>query len=243
LTEFRVDELARAAGITVRNLRAYQDHGLLPPPRREGRVGIYTDAHLARLRLIGQLLDRGYTFAHIAELVSAWEQGRELSEVLGLEQAVTGPWSDEIAGYVTGDELAEMFAGLEIDADAFERARRLGLIEIEGDRFRVPSPRLLHAGADLIRAGFPVARLLDVYELVAAHIDEVARQFVESAAQHIFEVHGKEWLPSADEVPELTDFLQMLRRQAKSSVESMLLRAMERHTRAVLGDYFSRVAD
>ena len=29
--EYTVDELARAAGSTVRNVRAYQDRGLLPP--------------------------------------------------------------------------------------------------------------------------------------------------------------------------------------------------------------------
>ena len=40
--EYRIDELARLAGATVRNIRVYQDRGLLAPPRRDGRVGIYT---------------------------------------------------------------------------------------------------------------------------------------------------------------------------------------------------------
>ena len=64
-TDYRIDELAREAGTTVRNVRAYQDRGLLPPPRRSGRVGLYTDAHLARLRLIGTMLERGYTLGNI----------------------------------------------------------------------------------------------------------------------------------------------------------------------------------
>src|SRR5689334_12317394 len=59
--EYTVDELARAAETTVRNVRAYQDRGLLAPPERRGRSGIYTDSHLSRLRIIGQLLERGYT--------------------------------------------------------------------------------------------------------------------------------------------------------------------------------------
>src|SRR5204863_6803631 len=67
VAEYRIDDLARAAGTTVRNVRVYQDRGLLPPPRREGRTGLYGEPHLARLRLIGQLLEKGYTFAHIAE--------------------------------------------------------------------------------------------------------------------------------------------------------------------------------
>ncbi|WP_244233574.1 MerR family transcriptional regulator, partial [Pseudomonas aeruginosa] len=67
--EYSVDELARAAGSSVRNVRAYQDRGLLPPPERRGRVGVYFDSHLKRLRLISQLLERGYSSANIKELL------------------------------------------------------------------------------------------------------------------------------------------------------------------------------
>src|SRR5699024_10415430 len=62
--EITSEELARTADTTVRNVRAYQDRGLLPPPERRGRSGIYSDVHLARLRIIGQLLKRGYTLAN-----------------------------------------------------------------------------------------------------------------------------------------------------------------------------------
>ncbi|HVZ69581.1 MAG TPA: MerR family transcriptional regulator, partial [Rhizomicrobium sp.] len=67
--EFTIDELAREAGTTVRNVRAYQEKGLLPPPEKRGRVGIYGNAHLARLRLISPLLERGYSLANVAELI------------------------------------------------------------------------------------------------------------------------------------------------------------------------------
>jgi DNA-binding transcriptional MerR regulator len=43
LAEYRVAEVARLAGMTVRNVRVYQDRGLLPPPRRQGRIGLYSD--------------------------------------------------------------------------------------------------------------------------------------------------------------------------------------------------------
>jgi DNA-binding transcriptional MerR regulator len=59
--EYRIGELAREAGIRVRTLRFYHERKLLPPPRREGRIGWYSEAHLTRLRMIGQLLDRGQT--------------------------------------------------------------------------------------------------------------------------------------------------------------------------------------
>lgn len=241
MTEYRIDDLARAAGTTTRNVRAYQEGGLLPPPRRAGRVGIYTDAHLARLRLIGQLLERGYAFAHIRELVSAWEQGRDLSDVLGLEQAIVSPWTDEIPTYVTGEELTDLFDGQDLPSDVVERVIRLGLVEPEGDRFRVPSPRLLNAGADLVRYGFPLSQMLDLYERVGRSIDEVAGSLVEAVAAHIFAVHGKDWLPRGEEVGELAAFLRRTRQLTRSSVEAVLGHALERHTNAVLGEYISRV--
>ena len=59
--EYRMEELARLAGISVRTLRFYRERKLIPPPRREGRIAWYDDHHLARLRTITALLERGCT--------------------------------------------------------------------------------------------------------------------------------------------------------------------------------------
>ena len=98
--EFTIDKLAREAGSTVRNVRAYQDRGLLPPPEKRGRTGIYTDVHLARLKIIGALLERGYTLNNIRDLLSAWEQGRDLNDILGLEVAVTSWQNPSVPSYL-----------------------------------------------------------------------------------------------------------------------------------------------
>ncbi len=65
MKEYRVQELAREAGITVELLRSYQSKGLLPAPRHEGRVAWYGARHLERLRLIRDLKDRGYSLRMI----------------------------------------------------------------------------------------------------------------------------------------------------------------------------------
>src|ERR1700761_851556 len=140
MAEYRIDELARLAGATVRNVRVYQDRGLLPPPRRDGRVGIYADAHLARLRLIGQLLKRGYTFATIGELFSVWERGGDIAEILDLESAVGLPWSDEVPAYVTVARLTELF-GAEVTPANLSRAVDLGLLELDAP----PEPQPTHS--------------------------------------------------------------------------------------------------
>ncbi len=49
---YRVEELAAAGGVSVELLRSYQTKGLLDPPRRDGRVALYDDRHLERLRTI-----------------------------------------------------------------------------------------------------------------------------------------------------------------------------------------------
>ncbi|WP_156516393.1 MerR family transcriptional regulator, partial [Rhodococcus sp. EPR-147] len=93
--EYRIDDLAREAKTTTRNVRAYQERGLLPPPTLRGRVGIYGDDHLTRLKVIDSLLQRGFTSVHIADFLSGWEQGKDLGEILGLQEIVTRKWSSE----------------------------------------------------------------------------------------------------------------------------------------------------
>ena len=67
---YRVDELAAAAGVSVELVRSYQTKGLLDPPRRDGRVALYDDRHLERLRTIRDLKDKGYSLKAIAGLLS-----------------------------------------------------------------------------------------------------------------------------------------------------------------------------
>ncbi len=41
VAELTIDELARETGMTVRNIRAHQSRGLLPPPEVRARTGYY----------------------------------------------------------------------------------------------------------------------------------------------------------------------------------------------------------
>jgi len=152
--EYRIGELAREAGITVRTLRYYRERRLLPPPRREGRIGWYSQAHLDRLRVIGQLVDRGHTLGGIGELLSAWEQGYDLADLLGFERAMTAPWSDEVPVPVTVAELSALLGGQLTDEVLLE-AIGLGYLDVDGDRVRI-SGRLLDTVTVLVREGIPL---------------------------------------------------------------------------------------
>ena len=90
-----VDELARAAGTTTRQVRALQTHGLLPRPKLVGRTGYYDAGHLDRLRTILSLQADGFSLAALAILFRAWEAGTTLAQVLGLPSPDPGGESDE----------------------------------------------------------------------------------------------------------------------------------------------------
>lgn len=239
MTDYRIDELARVAGTTTRNVRAYQDRGLLPPPRRQGRVGIYNDAHLARLRLIGSLLERGYATAQISELLTAWETGKDLADVLGLEQALGSQWTDEIPVYLNAEEVADLFA--DTAPELLDRLVAIGVLLREEDRYRVPSPQLLNAAVELLGFGFPLDRLVTLYESILPALDEVARLMVETGAAHIVDTRGHAWLPAGEELTEVTGMLQRLRQLATSSVQGVLAHALERNVQTLLGEHIARV--
>ena len=238
MAEYRIDELARLAETTVRNVRVYQDRGLLAPPRREGRVGIYSEAHLARLRLIGQLLRRGYTFANIGEMFRVWERGGDLSDILGFESAIGDAWSDEIADYLTLNDLQELF-GKGVTPRTVKRSLELNVLERDGLRFRVPSPRLLHAGIELVRLGMSVDSVLDIAENLRDKVGGVAEHMVRRVADHILTEHAPGTLVESQEIAEIAELIRQVRPLAQQAVDAVLAQAMAEHLNEVLGEQFA----
>ena len=226
-----IDELARRAGCTTRNVRNYQTLGLLPPPAVAGRVGYYDEGHLARLRLIARLQEQGFSLAGIGELLRAWEERRSLAEVLGFEQALTAPWTDEEAEVMTAAELLELFPEAAADPALAVRGFELGLVVPEGDRFRIPSPSLLRAGAELVAVGVPLAVIQDEMAALRADIDRVAARFVALFERHVWQPFVEAGM-SDDRLPEVTDALRHMRPLAAVAVQAVLSQAMERHSAA-----------
>lgn len=225
MSEYRIEDLARKSGATVRNIRAYQDRGLLPKPGRRGRINVYDDTHLVRLRQIAGLLDRGYTLASIKELLEAWDSGRGLGGVLGLLTEVEGPWSDETASRLTRDQLDELFGGVK-DDDAVEEAVSLGVLEREGeDAFLVPSPGLLAAAAELHADGVPLLAIADHLRELREQVEHIAQRFLEFTTEHIFQRFLEHPL-SDQEAAEAAELIRRLRPLAWQTVGSELARAM-----------------
>ncbi|MDN5381823.1 MULTISPECIES: MerR family transcriptional regulator [Streptomyces] len=203
-----MEELARLAGITVRTLRFYRERKLIPPPRREGRIAWYNDHHLARLRTISALLARGHTLSGIAELAEAFDHGRDVGDLLGLNAP-----TEETPVRLTPEELADHFAG-EVTAENLAAAMELGYIGTDGDEIVHVSRRLLEVSSALVREGVPLAEVLDAGRRVREHADALAALFTDLILRHASE-----------------EDLPRLRPLAKSAVEAELSMALDRRAR------------
>ncbi|MCX4859561.1 MerR family transcriptional regulator [Streptomyces canus] len=206
--EYRMEELARLAGITVRTLRFYRERKLIPPPRREGRIAWYDDHHLARLRTIAALLERGHTLTGIAELADALEHGRDVADLVGLDTP-----TEEEPVRLTPEELAARFEG-EVTPENLAAAMELGYLGTDGDEIVHISRRLLDVSSDLVREGIPLGEVLAAGKRVREHVDDLAEMFAELVLRHASE-----------------DDLQRLRPLARSVVEAELSLALDRRLR------------
>ncbi|NEB66405.1 MerR family transcriptional regulator, partial [Streptomyces fulvissimus] len=63
------------------------------------------DHHLARLRTITALLERGHTLGGITELMNAFEEGQDVGTLLGVTP------TEETPVRLSPEELADAFAG------------------------------------------------------------------------------------------------------------------------------------
>jgi DNA-binding transcriptional MerR regulator len=226
--EYRMAELATAAGIPVRTVRFYRERKLLPPPRRDGRIAWYNEHHLARLRSIAGLLSRGHTLGGIAELTAAWESGRGVGELLGLDSAIVTPWSEETAVRLAPEELADHY-GDQATAENLATALEVGYLAVDGDDIVHISRRLLESSAALVREGVPLAAVLAAGRTMRTGLDSLAELFVELARTHIL-AEAEADLKAGDATA-IMDAVARLRPLVKSVVDAELALAMDRRMR------------
>lgn len=237
--EWSIDDLARAAGTTVRNVRLYQERGLLPPPRREGRRGFYSRDHLRRLRLVLTMLSRGYPLTAIRELLEAWEDRRSLGDVLGFEEALSAPYSNAAPRRVSLEELASLFP--DGTPETLLRAVEVGVLAPEDDHFVAPSGPLFEAGAGLAADGVPMAAVLDAAEAIQGATDALAEHFVALFRDHVWQPFVDAGMPGED-LPRITEVLMRQRPLAIQATVAALADALQRHTDAAAAAEWTRAA-
>jgi DNA-binding transcriptional MerR regulator len=173
--ELTIDELAQRAGMTVRNIRAHQSRGLLPPPEVRARTGYYGPEHVERLRLIQTMQAEGFNLRSIQRLLRGPDGAGE--QLMSFGRELLSSFGEERVEFATEQEIAARFGGL--DPKAIRKAERLGLMRPLGEgRYEIPSPTLLRAGEELVALGIPVNHALAVAEKVQRNARSTASAFV-----------------------------------------------------------------
>ncbi|MDQ1368462.1 MAG: hypothetical protein QOF20_815 [Acidimicrobiaceae bacterium] len=152
---YTIDQLAAVTGVPSRTIRLYQTKGVLPRPPRQGRISLYGPGHVDRLRLIGELQDRGLQLSAIRDLVSHGDDDVTVREWLGLGDRLRQPWSEDTPQVLTPDAVTERLRGR--SPGTLAELLRTGVLVRQGDGagtvYLAASPGLLNASLALDDAG------------------------------------------------------------------------------------------
>src|SRR3954466_12488240 len=235
-----IDALARLTGMTVRNIRAHQSRGLLPPPDIEGRTGYYGPEHVARIELISEMQADGFNLAAIKRLLE--DRPGSDKEMLGFKRALMAPWEVEEHEFITAEELFERLA---LDADnpnpkRLGRAPKMGFpVAPGGGRFEIPSPTLFRAAEELRSLGIDADTALDVLDEIERGSRSIAHAFVKLFVEQV-------WRPFADtgqsdsEWPDVRNAIERLRPLATDAVMAVFRRTMTEAVEKRFGEELER---
>ncbi len=172
-SEYSVDELATASGLTVDTIRYYQKLGLVPPPRRRGRRAVYGPAHRQRLTRIRELSEQGFTLEQIRRLATDHTDPRL--------EALVGEHTPTLT-------YPELVAASGLDPELVRLAVDTGLVRASAEGPDVFDPRavdMLVAGRTLLESGVPPDELVALALRHADHVESVVAEAVELFGRHL----------------------------------------------------------
>jgi DNA-binding transcriptional MerR regulator len=206
--ELTIAELAARTGISVRTIRFYTGMGLIPPPAMRGRLGLYDECHAARLQLIRDLQELGFTLAAIEGYLARIPIDRT-PEDLALHRALLAPWLPEEPEIVSRAEL-DARAGRILDDDDLARLVTLGVIRPDGGTWTLTSPEMLGYGLSLLGTEMDFAVQLASKQIIEAHTSALATELVALFHDTVLREYRERGRP-----PELRDRLIALLDQLK----------------------------
>jgi DNA-binding transcriptional MerR regulator len=237
--ELTVDQLAARIGMTVRNVRAYAGRGLIPPPRLVGRTGYYGPDHVARLTLVRELLDKGYTLAAVERMLEDLPDG---PMALDLFETLVSPWTPTEPEVVEPEQLAAR-AGIEPDPRITDRLIELGIAEpLEDGRLRLPNPDLARAGLDVIRLGVPVDAILEMLPKLFAHSEAVSKLYVDLFRDTVWRRFSDAGMP-AEGWPEIQRTIEQVIPLAGQALVASFRAAMLREIEIAAGEELGLAPD
>lgn len=194
--EMTIRQLAERTGMTVRNIRAHQTRGLLPPPTVRGRTGYYGEEHVARIELTREMQADGLNLEAIRRVLDGGDGSA--SAIFDFTRALRAPFEDEVPEIVEAEELAGIWGGAG-DPKLTRRAEKLGILRSLPDgRVEVISPHLLSAAVELAKLGVGAEGALITAEKLRRHADGVARAFVGLFVKEIWQPFDRAGRPEQE---------------------------------------------
>jgi DNA-binding transcriptional MerR regulator len=205
--QYTIDQLAAKSGIPSRTIRFYQAKGVLPPPKRRGRVAFYDDSHAERLKVVSELQDRGLRLRAIRDFILTPDANAEsVQQWLGIGQRIDSSLGDD-PQLMSEDELEQLLG--QPPAGTIALLKRHGVITPQAgglmQRYLVDSPALLKIAATLGRAGITFETTLRLYEILQKQMRRAADELVEHALRHLGKGFARSSRP--EDVSEAVAFL------------------------------------
>ncbi len=214
-----IGELARRTGMTIRNIRAHQTRGLLPPPEVHGRTGYYNEDHVARIELTREMQAEGLNLEAIRRVLETSEGSSR--EMVDFARAVRAPFEDETPEIFDEAELAAAWGVDTLDPRLIGRSEKLGVLrQLPDGKIEVISPRLQRAGEALIELGVSPQAAVETAEELRRASEKVARTFVELFVREIWGPFDKAGRPEED-WPKVREALDRMRPLASDALLAM----------------------
>jgi DNA-binding transcriptional MerR regulator len=221
--EMTIGELAERTGMTVRNIRAHQTRGLLPPPVVRGRTGYYNEEHVARVALTREMQADGLNLEAIRRVLDSGEGSA--AAIFDFTRALRAPFEHEAPEIIEPAELSNVW-GAEPNTKLLRRTEKLGILRALPDgRIEVISPRLLRAAAELAELGIGVEGSLRTAEKLRRHADGAAHAFIKLFAEEVWKPFEEAGRPEED-WPKVNEALERMRPLAAGAVLAMFQLAM-----------------
>lgn len=87
----------RLTGLTARQIRYWEQNGLLAPARTKGRQRMYSEAEIVRLKEVKRLLNDGMTLERVKATFAARDARRT-----AVTETPTGRFAERIPAHLTG---------------------------------------------------------------------------------------------------------------------------------------------
>jgi DNA-binding transcriptional MerR regulator len=223
--EMTIRDLAERTGMTVRNIRAHQTRGLLPPPVVRGRTGYYGEEHLARIELTREMQADGLNLEAIRRVLETSDGSA--AEMRDFARAVRAPWEEESPEIYDAGELASVWGASSFDLGLLKRGEDLGMLRSMPDgRIEVISPRLQQAAVELAALGISGEAAMDAAEQLRRHSDGAAQTFVDLFVDQVWRPFEEAGRPEG-EWPRIREALERMRPLASRSLLAVFQIAMD----------------